>query len=256
MTSATLYMNNSTRDDLNSLNTPVGTDTWTPLPHIVMVEKIEQRLRGLGYGIASEGFSLLGDNGEDMFGIMRIGKIQRNGWGMESIQENHKNEYGLSIGFKNSNRKKFAMTLGVGGNITVCSNGIWIAEMTVGHKHSMFLMEAINPVMTKALTHLLSLESQLDQRIEHYKNETVSRSERNDFVVTAFEQGIIPGRSMGNLFKEIAQPKHNEFKNDNLWGVYNCCTEILKKTPSQMNDRILNLTKMTDDMYQFQPLAV
>jgi len=247
------------RDSLMSIETPAGTDTWCPIAHWLVVDKLVAKLDKLGYMVTQENYSTVGKDSEDMFGTLRIAPKQKTTaltLAESIIAPPSRSDYSMMIGVKNSNRKKFPVTFGFGANVFVCSNGMFVAETVVDRRHTKFLMEAIDGKIELALQNLLVLESSTDKRIEHYKNVELSRSERNDLVVTAYEQGIVPGRSMGNLVDEVNKPRHSEFRNDNLWGVYNCVTEILKVSPNQLQDRSMEMTRLADAMYGFDPNKV
>jgi len=82
------------RNVVKRVPTPKGTATWTPIPHILLIEEVERALKTNGLTIANQAHSLTHDQSR-YFGLMEV----RNGKSHE--------DYAYVLGLRNSHDKRF-----------------------------------------------------------------------------------------------------------------------------------------------------
>ena len=68
-----------------------------------------------------------------------------------------------------------------------------------------------------------------EKRIECYKEgEVKSQAHLHDLVLRAYRARAIPARAIAEVVSEFEQPRHPEFRDWNLWSLFNGFTEVLK----------------------------
>ena len=66
------------------------------------------------------------------------------------------------------------------------------------------------------------------QRIEAYKDHGLTTTEAHDLLVKALDARAILPTKLPKVLAEYRDPKHPEFKDRNLWSLYNAFTEVSK----------------------------
>src|SRR6476619_5071074 len=97
------------RPEVALVPTPEPTDTWCPIPHMRLIEGVEETLSANGLSVVKQAHSLTKD-GARYFGLMQI----QNG-----VQHE---DYAWVLGLRNSHDKKFPAGLVAGASVFVCDN--------------------------------------------------------------------------------------------------------------------------------------
>jgi hypothetical protein len=115
--------------ELESIKVPKATNTWTPVPHVVIPDLISDLVKKNGWKFLDKGeerFQVeVSREGNRMFGITKIGIP-----GIE-IEEAE-----LAIGFRNSHDKTMAVRVALGANVTVCDNKVITGDLQVRRVHN------------------------------------------------------------------------------------------------------------------------
>jgi len=144
---------------ISAITTPQATATWTPLPHMALIEEVEQALNSNGLSVMNQAHSLTHD-GLRYFGLMEIqnGVIHR--------------DYAWVLGLRNSHDKSFPAGIVAGANVFICDNLSFSGEIKIARKHTRFILrdlpfltqQAIGRLKGKALS-LTPLYLETDERI-------------------------------------------------------------------------------------------
>src|SRR5712691_1778286 len=94
------------REGLKLLETPQGTDTWTPIPHYNLVQALEGQLLERGITIVKEQFAV---QKAKLFGVIDTDYALDN-------------EGCASLGIRTANDKSLALQLAIGKRIFICDN--------------------------------------------------------------------------------------------------------------------------------------
>ena len=125
------------RDEIALVQTPVGTESWKPVPHMEVIDAVTDVVKAHQWQILDENFGLARE-GQKMFGVMRINKSNSSDWSR-------------CIGLRNSHDKSFAVGLSAGISVTVCSNLAFGGSTVIKRRHTsrIELTELVDVAMTE-----------------------------------------------------------------------------------------------------------
>jgi len=161
----------TSRNVIKSTTTPRSTATWTPIPHIHLIEEVERALKVNGLKIASQVHSLTHDKAR-YFGLMEI----HNG-------VSHA-DYTYILGLRNSHDKRFPAGLVAGASVFVCDNLSFSGEVKIARKHTRFILRDIPSLTQDAIGRLMDRWHHQDRRIEAYKSKNVNDRVAHDLIVS------------------------------------------------------------------------
>ena len=201
------------RDALAIVPTPNPTQTWRPVPHIDVVEAVENAVANRGMTIESERFGLARDS-QKMFGVITLAK-----------QNNP--EWTRCIGIRNSHDQSFAAGICCGVSVLVCSNLCFGGEFVIKRRHTsrIDLFAMVEETMDAMADSYISFE----ERLLNLHDEPVSDDNARIFIVKAAEYGAIPSCDILSVFNEYLKPRHDEFRERSMWSLMNAFTEIAHK---------------------------
>ena len=130
------------RASIGSTPTPEPTVTWTPLPHMTLIEEVEQVLQSNGLSVVNQAHSLTHE-GLRYFGLMEIqnGVIHR--------------DYAWVLGLRNSHDKSFPAGIVAGANVLVCDNLSFSGEIKIATKHTRFIVRDLPFLTERAIGRLM-----------------------------------------------------------------------------------------------------
>jgi len=201
--------------------TPAATQTWTPIPHTTLIERVEDTLKSDGLSIVQQTHSLT-RGGNRYFGLMQIA----NGHNSE--------DYGWVLGLRNSHDQSFPAGLVVGAGVFVCDNLSFSGEIRMTRKHTTHIMRDLPGLVQRAIGQLMSRWHAQDVRIEAYKGFELSDMQAHDMIVRAMDARAVTSTRVPDLLQEWRHPKHEAFAPRTAWSLFNGFTEVLK--PLSLNE--------------------
>lgn len=230
-----MYVNNNTsRAELFMTETPAPTKTWRPVPHYAVLEALEGALEKQGYRVTSEQHELTGskpDRKTDRyFGLLTLD----DGCDGEGTV--------LQAGLRNCHDKLFALGLAIGNQVEVCSNLSFWGETQIARKHTSLILSDL-PVACGVLVSKIATErvNQLSL-MRRYKSTRISDRDASHLMVNAIDKGVLPASKLPALLKEWREPRYPDFKERNLWSLYNGFTQVFKSyRQSELIARSTNL---------------
>ncbi|MBQ9369378.1 MAG: DUF932 domain-containing protein [Victivallales bacterium] len=201
------------RSALALVPTPNPTSTWRPVPHIDVVDAVENAIANRGMTIESERFGLARDQ-QKMFGVITLAK-----------QNNP--EWTRCIGIRNSHDQSFAAGICCGVSVLVCSNLCFGGEFVIKRRHTsgIDLFSMVEETMDAMADSYISFE----ERLLNLHDMAVDDDFARIFIVKAAEYGAIPSCDILAVFHEYLEPRHNEFRERSMWSLMNAFTEIAHK---------------------------
>ena len=202
-----------TRAELINVTTPTPTSSWKPVPHSEVAEMVYGHCKEAKLEIIEERYGVTGD-GSSMFGFLRF---QRDG---------HP-EYQRCMGFRNNNKKQFALGISIGFSVLICDNMCLSGENVLKRRHTanldvqMFVSGIFNQIEEKY--------QKLDMNIERLKNQSISMDNARLAIVKAAEEKAINSSDIISILDEFQSPRHQEFQGNTRWSLMNSFTEIGKK---------------------------
>lgn len=215
----------ATRAQVEAIPVPVHTDSWRPVPYadtIGYMHELAERV--LGLPVRSERYGL-NKEGNQMFGLISL--------------DTGDTEKGLCFGLRGSYNKSLANAGVAGAQVLVCDNLCLSGDaFKVVRRNTKNVWEDFKTM----------IRLQMDKSLEHYANMGKSIQAMKDrpcnerrgyaFLGVAQGEGVLTPTQATVAFKDWKTPRHEEFADRNVWGLYNCVTEGLKKgQPGTILDR-------------------
>ena len=203
------------RAEVENVPTPAATDTWTPIPHIQLIEQIEDTLKADGLTIVNQVHSLT-RGGNRYFGLMQIANGQNS------------DDYSWIVGGRNSHDKSFPAGLVVGADVFVCDNLSFSGEIRMTRKHTVHIMRDLPGLVQRAVGQLVSRWHDQDTRIQAYKSCELTDMQAHDLIVRAIDARAATATQVSPLLREWRHPQHDEFAPRTAWSLFNGFTEVMK----------------------------
>ena len=203
-------------EQLATVATPERTETHTPIPHAMLVERTHQALDRAGLEVTQEEHAL------GRGGLRYFGGVALKGKDMESSDRQ------LVLGLRNSHDKSFASSVCIGNQMLVCENLCFSSDVKLARRHTLNIVRDLPLVLGSAISRVVSHWTDMGKRIEAYKQTEVQRDRCADMVVDLVDAKAFPARDVYKAVQEFRNPRHDEFKGGSLWTLYNGITEHLK----------------------------
>jgi hypothetical protein len=203
------------REAVIDVPTPRSTTTWTPIPHIDLVSRVENTIRANGLIIGTQAHSLTHD-GSRYFGLM---EIQRG-----STDE----DYCWVMGLRNSHDKTFPAGIVAGAQIFCCDNLSFSGEVKLARKHTRFICRDLPRLVQSAVGKLMERWHHQDARLATYRLTDVDDRTAHDLVIRACDLGVCPNQMIPRVLHEWREPRHSDFQPRTVWSLMNGFTEALK----------------------------
>lgn len=205
-----------TRAQVEAVPVPEATRSWHPVAYADAIGYLhEQTDRQLGLPIVKEQFGL-NKAGDQMFGLLTLGTDRK--------------DNGLSIGIRQSYNKSLALGVAVGAQVFVCDN--------------LCFSGSAFKVVRKNTTHVqrdfeMLLRQQIGEALGHYENvnhdndrmKMIDVPERRGYATlgVALGERLLTPTQATVAYQDWREPRHEEFAERNLYSLYSCVTEGLKK---------------------------
>ena len=209
------------RNTVALVETPAGTDSWKPVPHIEVIEAVSEVVKAHNWTITEEQFGLARE-GQKLFGVMKINKSSSSDWVR-------------CIGLRNSHDKSFSVGLSAGISVMVCSNMAFGGTTVIKRRHTsrIELAQLVDVAVNELENEFLIMESVCEEmKVQYLKSDDEARSR----IVRAAEIGAINSSDILPVFREFKDPCHEEFAEPTRWSLLNAFTETVKKYPPQRVD--------------------
>jgi hypothetical protein len=197
------------------VSTPRQTETWQPIPHVTLIETVEDALRSTGLRVGSQVHALSQD-GARYFGLTEV------------HGPNDADDYALILGLRNSHDKSFPVGLVAGATVFCCDNLSFSGEVRLTRKHTTHLQRDLPQMVGRGVGKLMQLWGHQGQRIDAYKAYRLRNKAAHDLLIRAVDVGACTNRMIPQVLKEWRDPSYPEFQDRTAWSLFNGFTEILK----------------------------
>jgi hypothetical protein len=221
------------RTSIGGTSTPKPTATWTPIPHMLLIEEVERVLKNNGLSVANQAHSVTHD-GLRYFGLMEIqnGVIHH--------------DYAWVLGLRNSHDKTFPAGIVAGASVFVCDNLSFSGEIKIARKHTRFILRDLPFLTQQAIGRLMERWHHQDDRISAYKEKNLSDRSAHDLIIRSTDVRACTPRQIPTILKEWRSPRHEEFEARTLWTLFNSFTEVLKGNLNELPKRTEALHGLLD----------
>ena len=231
---------------LTNLPQPRGmTDTHYPVPHDTIIDLVTNKVQDIGYTIDEARYGI--DKHGDMFGYMKLMRdSERNG------------VFSNVIGIRNSHCQRFSAQLAAGSSVMVCDNLAFSGQCEIGHKHTKHILDKLPGRIDQLIQDIQDNFKSQAQRYDDYQQTDLTDSDAHRILGECIERGAISPSKSGQVIQEYRSPRHDEFSPRTAWSYFNAFTEILKSTPTQLQDRSIKLHSVFDEhvALSYKPVAV
>ena len=241
---------------------PEETDTYLPIGFHELAEIVKESANAtnLGLGCDNDKYKididdvkedyLISKNHKQFFGTLTYGFKENilyrkdpeieNIYGPPDITE-------LTIGIRSSYDKTMSSGIAIGGRVVVCSNLMFVGDITYMRKHTKNSIDDIINQMDYAIKEQIAEYQKIQLVKKRLKNIRIKHKVGNYLLGNLFGNRLINGGQLltasncwNNLYyhQQFMQNCNNVLGNEidkSLWVLYNCITEGLKKnTPMNM----------------------
>lgn len=226
----------ATRDQLAECKTPEPNGRWHPIPHTTLIETVEKELNKLDMKIVQESYGVAKE-GNRMFGLLQIG----NG--------NNPTDHSWVAGIRNSHDRAFAAGLCVGSGVFICDNLAFSSEIVFGRRHTPNILRDLPMLVGRATGELATKWDSQGKRIEAYKNTELSNKDAAWILLNSLRQNVFPKTKIDDILGEWLEPRHPEFKERNVWSLFNGVTEHLKPRTKSKGHSLWDLPARTTRLH-------
>jgi len=223
-----------TREDVRSVGAPEGTESWTPIPHGLVLDNTIEALEGVGLNVRHERYGLT-QEARRFFGVLDLASPVAEG-------------VSLAVGLRNSTDKSMSAGLVLGQRVFVCDNLAFDAEIKVTRRHTPRIAHDLPGMIEMAVSRIQGYREIAEQRIERMRGYALTDRVCHDIVVRAADRACINWTDIPRVLGEWREPSHEAFADRTAWSLYNGFTEVLKKTfrraPEKATGRTIRLAKL------------
>lgn len=204
-----------TRGGLASVPTPASTPTHQVIPHIEIVNALEEQLNFRHIAITNEEYAVTKD-GKNFFGVMTLDQGTTGS--------------AFALGIRNSHSKAFRLSIVVGMRIFVCSNLCFSGDFSIvlaKHSKHFSLKNAISIGIDEAQR---GFEPMMLQ-VESWKSIQVTDDQARLTIFKAFieDQLDAPKHIAKDVWKEWKTPTYEEFQPRTAYSLQNSFTTAFKQ---------------------------
>jgi Domain of unknown function (DUF932) len=229
------------REQLVDVSTPPATHSWTPIPHLTLVQQVEKALTAANMKVVNQAHGLTKE-GDRYFGLFQINNEDEFG----------SDDYSYVLGVRNSHDKKFPAGLVVGSSVFVCDNLSFSGEIKIARKHTCYIMRDLPGLVSNAIGRLAESWTAMEERINRYKATEIQDMEANDFIIRAVDAGVMPLTQIPSILTQWRTPNHPEFAPRTAWSLFNAFTEAAKGgSVMSLPKRTVNLHGLMDSQCGF-----
>jgi hypothetical protein len=211
--------------DVLAVPVPEATDTWKPVAYGDAIDFVKDTaLTRLGLDLKSESYGL-NKNGSQLFARFTF----------DAGDERQ----GLAIGLRQSYNKSLANGLAAGGNVFVCDNLCFDGDaFKVIRKNTVNVWTDFRRLVIEQVDTALVSYGNLTDQIDRMRAIPCHEQRGYALLGVAIGKGLLTPNQSSVAFGDWHTARHEDFADRNLWSLYNCVTEGLKKGgPGSLLDR-------------------
>lgn len=207
-----------TKDQLDLIKVPEATDSYVPVSHYALADKVATISMDIlrDYSLIGETYAVA-RKGNQMFALLKF--------------KNDNKEMGLSVAFRNSYDKSMSVGLAIGAQVFVCDNLALHGDIAVMKKHTKNVWSELEDL---AIASLYKAHKNFEKVVidsQRMKGIALTDDEAYRLMGYLYGHDLVSPRQLTVLKDEWMKPSHEEFKERNLWSLFNATTESLKSCP-------------------------
>ena len=205
-----------TREQLALIPAPEPTKSWCPIPHVQLVETLQDVLAKSQIQIRQEQFALRRD-GSTLFGVMQLAYADTE-------------DGTAAMGFRTSNNKTMSIQICAGLSVFVCDNLVFRGDLiALNRKHTSGLN--LRTELSGAVLRFQDHFGRLTGEIEHLKERELADTEAKALIHDVFANGVMPLRFLPVVSAMYLHPQMAEWQPRTAWSLHNAFTAAAKDMP-------------------------
>ena len=203
-----------TYDEAVAIPLPQETSSYKPVSNRYLINSVKESISDQGLILSNLELATSKD-GQKLFGCAKI---------------KHENEeLAPAICFRNSYDKSMSVGLASGAKVFVCDNlQITGDSFTKLRKHTTHVMNDVDYMVEDAVAAVIPDFKRELLTIEEMENTPITVDRGYEFLGLLRGKGVLNSKCFNIALKEWQKPQHECFPSNNLWSLYNACTEGLK----------------------------
>lgn len=225
-----------TRQELDLIPVPEKTETYTPISHFELANRIttvsqdmlsDYVLVGESYGIARKG--------NQLFAVLKF--------------QGESKEMAMSVAFRNSYDKSMSFGLAFGAQVFVCDNLALTGDIVVMRKHSKTIMDTLDDTIIANIFRAKQAYQKILFDSDKLKRRSLEDKQAFGLMGLLFGLDLVSPRQITKLKQEWLSPTHEEFQSRNAWSFLNATTDALKSTaPLDIMERNAKAYQVINDV--------
>jgi len=205
-----------TREQLALVETPDATRSFKPVPHIELINTLDEVLGQNQIAIRKVQFALRRD-GSTLFGVLQLA-YQDTPDGM------------AALGLRTSNNRTMSIQICAGMSVFVCSNMVFRGDLiALNRKHTSGL--ELRSELSTAVLRFREHFGRLTSEISSLKELPLTDAQAKAIIHDVFVQGILPIRFLPDASRLYFEPFVDEFRPRTSWSLHNAFTAVAKEMP-------------------------
>jgi hypothetical protein len=203
--------------ELANVPTPAATQTHYPISHADLLNTVRHRLTGAGGFECVREEHALAKQGDRYFGVLQLRSANAT-YGDRAI----------CVGIRNSHDKTFSAGLVMGNRVFCCDNLSFSGEVTLSRKHTRFISNDLERLVSRAVATLISAEHKQTLRFDQYKAANLDDRDAAKLLMDALTAKAVTTQKVEAVWSQWRKPDHEEFAERNAWSLFNAFTEVYK----------------------------
>jgi hypothetical protein len=226
-----------TREELLAVKAPEPTDTWFPLAHGQVLERVERQLTEAGFAPTTAKYAL--SRGEQRF------------FGVVDTASSLGSGVTLAVGVRNSTDKSLPIGFIAGHRVFVCDNLAFRSEILVVRKHTKNGELRFAEAIARAIKQLSQFQEEEALRVTRLRGTLLLPERRDSIILQAFEEGIVSSRQLPAVIQQARRPELDYGADTNsAWTLMQAFTwvlaDVLKANPQRFAAATMRLQHLLD----------
>lgn len=205
-----------TRDQLRAIPMPATTSTFKPIPHIELVESLENVLLRSRMTIAKEQFAIRRD-GSALFGVL-------------NLTYSESADGTAALGLRTANDKTMSIQICAGLTVFVCDNLAFRGDLIAlkrKHTSGLNLGDELAGAVLRFRDHFTRLVTEIDG----LKHRELTDLDAKGLIHDAFAKKLMPLRMLPAVSAAYFEPTTTQLEPRNAWSLHNAFTALAKDMP-------------------------
>jgi hypothetical protein len=225
------------RLDLAEIVKPEETESYIPVGHLDLIEKVDGIARELLHrDLVRESFGIAKD-GQRMFGVL-------------TYKNGEDEDMGLSIGIRNSYDKSMSIGIALGGRVFVCDNLAISGDIRIVKRHIPGVWGEIEDMTIATLFKHRPVWDALKEDMARMKQVEITGMHGHELLGRLIGQEVLTPRQIPIAYREWDKPSLPDFQPRTTWSLYNAVNQALKTSP--VNEILERHRKLHDTMMELQ----